>query len=81
VKKGDTLTAIATRYNTTVKKLQELNPSLIKNVNKISVGWVLKVPANTQTTKSCKTCEALKTALNDIENLQSVKALERLIGG
>lgn len=39
VKKGDTLSAIAKKYNTTVKKLASLNN--IKNVNKIYVGQKL----------------------------------------
>ncbi len=42
VKKGDTLYAIAVRYHTTVKALQELNG--ISNASYIQVGQVLKVP-------------------------------------
>ena len=42
VKSGDTLTAIANRYNTSVKVLQSLNG--IKNPDKITVGQKLKVP-------------------------------------
>lgn len=41
VKSGDTLSAIAKKYNTTVKKLASLNG--IKNANKIYVGQVLKL--------------------------------------
>lgn len=41
VKKGDTLGAIAKKYNTTVSKLAKLNS--IKNVNVIQVGQVLKL--------------------------------------
>lgn len=41
VKKGDTLTAIAKKYKTTVAKLKKING--IKDVNKIFVGQVLKV--------------------------------------
>lgn len=41
VVKGDTLTAIAKKYNTTVDKLVSLNS--IKDKNKISIGQVLKV--------------------------------------
>lgn len=81
VKKGDTLTGIAKRYSTTVKQLQKLNPSLISDVNKISVGWVLNVPTNTQSPTRCKTCEAFNKAIKDIQKLDSVKAFERLIGG
>lgn len=42
VKTGDTLSRIAVRYNTTVKKLAELNG--IKNVNLIYAGQRLKLP-------------------------------------
>ncbi len=40
VKKGDTLSAIASKYNTTVKRLVELNN--IKNPNLIYIGDKLK---------------------------------------
>ena len=80
VKKGDTLSGIAKRYNTTVKQLQKWNPSLISDVNKISVGWVLNVPTNIQSPTRCKTCEAFNKAIKDIQNLESVKAFERIIG-
>ena len=39
VKKGDTLTAIAKQFNTTVPKLKKLN-----NIKSISAGDVLKIP-------------------------------------
>lgn len=42
VQKGDTLTRIANRFGTTVAKLAELNN--IKDVNKIRVGQVLRLP-------------------------------------
>lgn len=41
VKKGDTLSAIAKKYSTTVNKLVELNN--IKNKNLISIGQILRV--------------------------------------
>lgn len=44
VKKGDNLTKIATRYNTTWKKIYEKNKDLIgNNPNLIKVGWELKI--------------------------------------
>lgn len=43
VAKGDTLSAIAKRYNTTVAAIQRLNPDLIKNVNLIKTGWTIRV--------------------------------------
>jgi len=43
VKKGDTLGAIAKRFKTTVAELVRLNKDRIKDPNKISIGWELKV--------------------------------------
>ena len=42
VKKGDTLSAIASRYHTTVHNLAALNPQ-IKNVNLIYPGDVIRL--------------------------------------
>jgi soluble lytic murein transglycosylase-like protein len=42
VAKGDTLTAIAQRYGTTIPALADMNG--IKNVHRIRIGTVLKVP-------------------------------------
>lgn len=44
VKKGDTLSKIASKYNTTYQKLAEYNN--IKNPNIISVGQLIKIPNN-----------------------------------
>lgn len=38
-----TLSAIAKNYGTTVSAIQKLNPSLIKNVNLINIGWKIRV--------------------------------------
>ena len=43
VKRGDTLSAIAGRYGTTVSSIQRLNATLIKDVNLILVGWEIRV--------------------------------------
>lgn len=43
VRSGDTLSAIARRYGTTVSAIQKLNVSLIRNVNQIRVGWKIRV--------------------------------------
>lgn len=43
VQRGDTLSAIAKKYGTTVSAIQKLNSSLIKNVNLIQVGWRIRV--------------------------------------
>lgn len=43
VKSGDTLSAIARKYGTSVSAIQKLNPALIKNVNLIITGWKIRV--------------------------------------
>ena len=43
VQRGDTLSAIARKYGTSVATIQRLNPSLIRNVNRIQVGWKIRV--------------------------------------
>ena len=56
VKKGDTLSEIALRYNTSVSKLIELNKSkypkiATSNGNHIETGWVLNIANNSNATK------------------------------
>lgn len=79
VKKGDTLTSIANKFNTTVSAIQKLNPTKIKNVNSIVVGWVLKVP-DTKTTDYTALGKAVEKCLADIEKLTSFKEVEKLLG-
>jgi lysozyme len=43
VRSGDTLSAIARKYGTSVGTIQKLNPTLIRNVNMIQVGWKIRV--------------------------------------
>jgi GH25 family lysozyme M1 (1,4-beta-N-acetylmuramidase) len=43
VRSGDTLSAIAARYGTSVSAIQKMNASLIRNVNLIQVGWKIRV--------------------------------------
>ena len=43
VQRGDTLSAIARKYGTSVATIQKLNASLIRNVNVIQVGWKIRV--------------------------------------
>ncbi|MCC6093489.1 MAG: LysM peptidoglycan-binding domain-containing protein [Lachnospiraceae bacterium] len=43
VRSGDTLSAIAQKYGTSVSAIQKLNPTLIRNVNLIQVGWKIRV--------------------------------------
>lgn len=43
VRSGDTLSAIARKYGTSVTAIQKLNSALIRNVNQIQVGWKIRV--------------------------------------
>ena len=74
VKKGDTLSAIARRCNTSVTILVELNG--IKNPNRIYVGQVLNLP----TAPDDEIGRALRECLDDISRLDSFNNLYRLIG-
>ena len=76
VVKGDTLSEVAKRYNTTVSELQRLNPS-IKDVNKIHIGMTINVPnpANNSKGNYESIGKAFQKAMNDIEKLDSVKQL------
>ena len=49
VKRGDTLHAIARKYNTRVSKIVAANSKRIKNPNLIYSGWKLKIPQNQRT--------------------------------
>ena len=53
VKKGDTLSGIASKFGTTYQKLAEING--IKNPNKINVGQVLKIKTTATTTHTTST--------------------------
>ncbi|CAI8904735.1 LysM peptidoglycan-binding domain-containing protein [Pseudomonas serboccidentalis] len=48
---GETLSQIASRYNSTVAQLRQLNP-FITNPNNVKVGWNLSVPKSTQATSA-----------------------------
>ena len=74
VKKNESLSKIAEKYNTTVSAIQKANSKLIKDVNKIQIGWVLQIP------ESDETKEQLKTVLKDIQNLPSFKRLNEMMG-
>jgi LysM repeat protein len=45
IQRGDTLTRIAYRYDTTVNELMQINRTLIKNKNDITAGYYIYVPA------------------------------------
>ena len=74
VKQGDTLSAIAVKFNTTVDEIMKLN-TFIKNRHVIKVGWVLHLPTKTQTRDYTAIVTALDKAVADIKKLDSVNQL------
>lgn len=69
VKKGDTLSAIAKAYGTTVSKLAKVNA--IKDVNNIRVGQLLTLPDDSSEAIG----KQFIRCLSDVENLDSYKKL------
>lgn len=80
VKQGDTLSSISKRYGVSVSELQKANSKLIKDINKISVGWVLSIPSKASEKHYEEIGRAVETALNDIKKLKSVQRLQSLLG-
>lgn len=75
VKKGDTLGEIASKYKTTVAKLQSLNN--IKNANTIYVGQKIKLPSKTYTVKKGDTLGAIsKRSGVSVSKLQSLNGIK-----
>lgn len=81
VKKGDTLSKIANTFGTTSEAIRKVNTSLIKDVNKISVGWVLNIPISEGSEKDYEAIgRAFEKCWGDVENLDSYKELLKLMG-
>lgn len=78
VKAGDTLSAIATKHNTTVDAIMKLNPQ-IKNKNLIYAGSVLTLPANQNSKDYSAIGRILEEVIHDIESLDSFNKLVSLI--
>ncbi|WP_025727695.1 LysM peptidoglycan-binding domain-containing protein [Heyndrickxia ginsengihumi] len=82
VKKGDVLSKIASKYNTTVSKLESLNG--IKNVNLIYIGQKLKVSGSVSTSTSVKYQIVVKgdtlwdIARNNKTRVSKIKSLNKL---
>lgn len=72
VKKGDTLSAIAKKYNTTVEAIMRANPQ-IKDANKIYVGQVIQIPVKTmQTSTSATSSEKVYHTVQRGETLSGI---------
>ena len=80
VKSGDTLTAIALKYKTTVETLLKLNPG-IKNKNLIFVGDRILLPTTPGNTKDYTAIgQQVERVLKDIQTLDSFNKLVDIIG-
>ena len=78
VKRGDTLSAIAKKHNTTVEALVTSNG--IKNKNVIYVGQVLQIPTKeSKPVENNQVYNALVTCLDAIEDLPEFKTLAGLL--
>lgn len=85
VKSGDTLSAIAIMYNTTVSEIQKANKTLISDPNRIDVGWVLTIPehktSNDEQVAQSEIVSLINQCMEDVENLPSYKKLAKLMVG
>lgn len=81
VKKDDTLSKIANTFGTSCEAIRKANTSLIKDVNKISVGWVLSIPVSEGYERDYEAIgRAFEKCWGDVENLDSYKELVELMG-
>jgi LysM repeat protein len=89
VQKGDTLSEIAARYNTTVKELQQLNG--IKDPNKIFVGQKIKIKGATSSNPAyytvkpgdtlSKIAEKYGTTVQKLTKLNNIKNPDLILVG
>jgi hypothetical protein len=63
IKKGETLSELANRYNTTVDTLAQLNADQIKDINLIYTGHTLAVPDDTNTAQWAPPSKKAENAL------------------
>ena len=84
IQKGDTLGAIARRYGCTVSEIMAANSDLIKNPNRIYLGWQIKIPqkkaAGTGTTTDITLSDGRKAASYIVKRGDSLWAIARKNG-
>lgn len=84
IQKGDTLGAIARRYGCTVSEIMAANSDLIKNPNRIYLGWQLKIPqkkaAGAGSTTDITLSDGRKTASYIVKRGDSLWAIARKNG-
>lgn len=77
IQKGDTLSAIAKRYGTTVQAIAEANG--ITDVNRIYVGDSLNIPGNTQAKKPTTKSEAMQRSKGRIDTTIAVSRVPKTL--
>lgn len=85
---GNTLSGIAHKYGVSVNDIVKANSNLIKNPDVIQVGWVLTIPVyepSENISKPSKNYETIgkqfETAIRNVQNLDSVKILKKMMEG
>lgn len=76
----DTLWGLSRKYGCTVNDIVAANKDKIKNPDIIVDGWVLKIPVPKASDTSETIRAQFRAALNDVQNLQSVKKLLDVLG-
>lgn len=83
VQKGDTLLKIASKFGTTVAKLQAANGVILSDPDRIQIGWVLTIPKDEAPSETVKDYESIGRAfeecLKDIRNLDSYEKLMKVL--
>ena len=80
VQKGDTLSAIAKRFGTSVLDIMKANTEVLRNENVIGVGWVLNIPVSEGSENRYEAIgRAFEKCWGDVENLDSYKELMKLM--
>lgn len=74
VKSGDTLSKIAKEYNVTVADIKSANPTLIKDVNVIRVGWIIMIPEKVESFQ-----QVFQQCVEKVEDLPEFQKLLRMI--
>lgn len=77
IKYGDTLSGIASKYNTSVNTLMSLNP-YITNANKIYAGNTLKLPGSTSSNTSTNKTSSSTTANANTSKATTTKTTQQL---
>ena len=74
---GDTLSALAVKFGTTVEEIKKANSKTIKNINSIYTGQHIIIPVSEG---SDELKRVFRSTLSDIQTLPNFKKLMALLG-